>query len=301
MPLSRKTFRVNIEKLQNETNLTMKYFFLLTILTIIIVSCSPNIRSKITSKQPLLSDNEPVLVFQKDEPFDNNGIKIGTIRAGDYGMSTNCSYNEVIRTLIQLAKQNGANILKITEHKTPDMWSTCDRITAQIYRVPDFRKYEKEIIWSANRKLTWDDFKGSPKPISNTNVAATSYCGFGFETNRVALFKKIKIYTKAVFDCKLSWVAKDQVGRQDLLEHEQTHFDLCEVYSRILRKRIEEKKLTVFSIKNEGNAIFKEVYDSYLNRQELYEKETNYGLNRQKQIEWTKKVEKELAKLNTSL
>jgi hypothetical protein len=276
----------------------MKQLFSLTILTTILFSCSPKIRTTITSKQPLLSYNEPVLVLRQDESFDNNGIEVGTVKAGDNGMSSNCSYNELIEILTQTAKLNGANILKITEHKTPDLWSTCDRITAKIYRVSDFRKYEKEIVWSATRKLTWDDFKGNPKPISNTNVAAVSYCGFGFQSNRVTMFKKLKIYSKTIFDCKLSWVRPDQIERKDLLEHEQTHFDLCEVYSRILRKKIEEKNLTVFNLNNEADAIFKEIYALYLDRQELYEKETNYGLDRQKQIEWTIKVEKELTELN---
>jgi hypothetical protein len=278
----------------------MKYLFLLTTLLIITSSCGPRFRSTITSKQQPLSEKDGVLVLQKDEPFDEEGIEIGTIKSGDSGFSSNCSYNEVIGTLTQTARLNGANIVKIIEHKTPDFKSTCDRITAKIYRVTDFRKYENEIAWSSTRKLTWDDFKGSPKSISNNNVAATTYCGFSFESNRVTMFKKVKIYTKTTFDCKLSWVRPDQKERADLLEHEQTHFDLCEVYARILRKKIEEKKLTVFNL-NEANSLFKEVYGSYLERQELYEQETNYGLDRQKQIEWTIKVGQELNELNPYL
>ncbi len=260
-------------------------------------SCSPKIGSTIISKQNPLSDNETVLVLQKEETFVNDGIEIGTVKLGDNGLSTNCTYNEVIEKLKHLARQNGANIIKIIEQKSPDQWSSCVRLKAQIYKVADFRKHEKEIIWTQNRKLTWDDFKGKAKTISNTNVAATTYCGFGFETNRVSMFSKVKIFTKNVFDCNLSWVRPDQKTKISILEHEQGHFDLCEVYTRQLRKKLEDKKLTVFSLNGDANVIFKEIWGLYLERQELYEKETNYGLDRQKQYEWAMTIEKELLEL----
>ncbi len=279
----------------------MRVLVILTSLTTLFYSCSPKIGSIINSKQIPLSENDFVLVLQKDDSFNNDGKEIGTIKSGDNGFSINCTYFEVIDKLKQLARQNGANIIKIIEHRSPDLSSTCERITAKIYKVPNFRIHEKEIEWTINRKLTWEDFKGNPKPISNSNSAAQTYCGFGFQTNQVTMFKKAKIFTKNTFDCNLSWVRQDQKNRQDLLEHEQGHFDLCEVYSRQLRKKLEEKRLTVFNLNNDANTIFKEVYALYLDRQELYEQETNYGLNRQRQIEFSARISKELRDLNSYL
>lgn len=277
----------------------MKQLFYFAFLTILIFSCSPKIGSTIIAKQTPLSDTDFVLVLQQQDEYINDGTKVGTIKSGDNGLSTNCTYFEVIDKLKQLARQNGANVIKITEQKDPDRWSSCVRLKAEIYRVPNFRKHENEIEWTANRKLTWEDFKGSPKTITNSNTAAQTYCGFGFQTNYVSVLTKAKIFTKNTFTCNLSWVRPDQKERTDLLEHEQGHFDLCEVYTRQLRKQLEEKKLTVFNINTDANTIFKEVYGKYLDRQELYEKETNYGLNRQKQIEWTKAIENELNELSS--
>lgn len=277
----------------------MKTLFYIAFLTTVIYSCSPKIGSTITSKQTPLSDTAFVLVLQQQDDFTNDGIEIGSIKSGDNGLSTNCTYFEVIDKLKLLARQNGANVIKITEHKSPDRWSSCERLTAKIYKVPHFRKHEKEIAWTANRKLTWEDFKGSPKSISNSNAAAQTYCGFGFQTNYVTVITKAKIFTKNTFTCNLSWVRPDQRDRADLLEHEQGHFDLSEVYTRQLRKKLEEKKLTVFNLNTDANIIFKDVYALYLDRQELYEKETNYGLNRQKQIEWTTTISRELSGLNS--
>jgi hypothetical protein len=203
----------------------MKTLFHFAFLTTLIFSCSPKIGSTITSKQTPLSDTDFVLVLQQQDDFINDGIEIGSIKSGDNGLSTNCTYFEVVDRLKQLARQNGANVIKITEHKMPDRWSSCERLTAKIYRVPNFRKHEKEIEWTANRKLTWEDFKGSPKIISNSNTAAQTYCVFGFQTNYVTILTKAKIFTKNTFTCNLSWVKPDQKDKADLLEHEQGHFD----------------------------------------------------------------------------
>lgn len=140
----------------------MKSLFYLAFFTILIYSCSPKIGSTITSKQPPLSDTDFVLVLQQQDDFTNDGIEVGSIKSGDNGLSTNCTYFEVIDKLKQMARENGANVIKVTEHKGPDRLSSCDRFTAKIYKVPDFRKHEKGIEWSPNRKLTWEDFKGSP-------------------------------------------------------------------------------------------------------------------------------------------
>lgn len=276
----------------------MTRLFYFAFLTISIYSCSPKIGSTIISKQIPLSDTDFVLVLQQQDDFTNDGIEIGSIKSGDNGLSTNCSYFEVIDKLKQLARQNGANVIKITEQKSPDSWSSCVRLTAKIYRVPNFRKHEKEIEWTTNRILTWEDFKGTPKTISNSNTAAQTYCGFGFQSNYVTILTKTKIFVTTTFTCNLSWVRPDQNNRVDLLEHEQGHFDLCEVYARQLRKKLQEKKLTVFNLNTDANIIFKDVYALYLDRQELYEKETEYGLNRKKQIEWTKTINNELNKLS---
>ena len=277
----------------------MKRLLYFIFLTMFIYSCSPKIGSTITSKQQPLSDSNFVLVLQEQDDFNNDGIEIGIIKSGDNGLSTNCTYFEVIDKLKQLTRQNGANVIKITEHKKPDRWSSCERLTAKIYKVPDFRKHEKDIEWTANRKLIWEDFKGSPKTISNSNSAAQTYCGFGFQTNYVTILTKTKIFVTTTFTCNLSWVRPDQKDRLDLLEHEQGHFNLCEIYARQLRRKLQEKKLTVFNLNTDANIIFKDVYALYLDRQELYEKETNYGLYRPKQIEWTNTISSELDELSS--
>ena len=201
----------------------MHNFILLLFLPILFCSCTAKIGASITQQQPPLPDTAFVLVLQTADEFSNDGIEIGSIKSGDNGLSTNCTYYEVIDRLKALARQNGANLIKITKRKAPDRISTCERLTAKIYKVPDFRKHEKEIEWSAKRKLVWEDFKAAPKSFTNPSVAAQTYCGFSFQTNYMTFFSKTKIFTRNIFSCNLSWVRPDQAYRPELLEHEQGH------------------------------------------------------------------------------
>lgn len=277
----------------------MKSVFYSAILATLLYSCAPKMSSTITKPQSALADSEFVLVLHKEDVFKNDGIEIGSIKSTDNGFSTKCTYYEVLDELKQMARKNGANLIKITDLKNPDQWSTCARVKASIYKVPNYRTHETEIEWTAGRKLTWEDFKGAPKAIYNHNAAAVTYCGFGFQAGGATMFSKIKIFTVNTFSTKLSWVRADQQYRPDLLVHEQGHFDLCEVYTRQLRKKMEEKKLTAFNLNTEAKVIFKAVYASYLQRQELYEQETEHGLDSLKQQDWNSTIAAELTDLGS--
>ncbi len=87
------------------------------------------------------------------------------------------------------------------------------------------------ILWKKDRPLTWDDFKG--KPAKRFAVASTNY----------DILKKVlsinkdssRVEVKAVFFCNKSW-KKERWIDQTVLNHEQKHFDIVELYARKLRK-----------------------------------------------------------------
>ena len=164
----------------------MKKRILIILLSAYLFSCSSKIGSTILSKQNPLPEDEYVLVIDLADPFINDGIKIGTLKSSDNGFSTNCSYDEIIENLKKLCRQNGANILNIIEHKKPGQWSSCDRVEAIIYKVPDYKIHEKQIEWSENRKLTWSDFKGKEN-FKDFYANAETSCKLGFKSNSVKL------------------------------------------------------------------------------------------------------------------
>ncbi len=246
--------------------------------------------------QTPLASNATVVVLQEYDSFENDGIKIGSIQTGDNGLSVNCSYEEMMNTLKTIAKKNGGNLIKITKHKLPDLTSTCDRISAEIYRVPNFRLHEKTILWEKSRKLVWEDFKGVPNEKADS-LGAVTFCGFGYRSNYLTLLTKVKLNVNTTFYCNKSWVKENQKNREDLLAHEQLHFDIAELYARRLRKRFSSVKIKPTKSKEIVNTIFSQVYAQYNSRQQAYDDETDRGLKKEEQNSWRKSISQELEDL----
>lgn len=272
----------------------VKRFIILILLTTLI-GCSPKTGSVITTKQPALNDTAFVLVLKVNDDFVNDGIKVGTITSTDNGFSTNCSYNEIIGTLIKMSRKYGANVIKITKRDFPDRKSTCDRVVADIYRVPDYRKHEIEIEWSATRKLTWADFKGKPSGLYAAFAAGTE-ASIELESNALDLFTKAKFFTKNVFICYTSFVRKTALAHPEVLRHEQAHFDLAEVHRRLLQQKLDSKKYGLFNLKEVQNEA--RINDKlYQKISAVYDTETNHGTIADKQKEWELRIARELLEL----
>jgi len=200
------------------------------------ITYSPKLKSNIEKTFSPLSQDQLVVVLDIADDQSISGDFVGSIEAKDGGLAVNCTYYENVINLKKLAREVGANLLKITEHKRPDKWSTCHRLQAKIYKVVNNTEYETKIEWSADRKLTWDDFKGEPDTANFPNTLALTNSGFGYESG-INMFKDGQVFVQSVFNTNLSWVVPE--GRNDyVLRHEQIHFDITEIYSRKLRKEL---------------------------------------------------------------
>ncbi|EDP69808.1 hypothetical protein FBALC1_09762 [Flavobacteriales bacterium ALC-1] len=265
------------------------YFFI----SIVVVACSPKLKSNIVQTLSPLSDNALVVVLDISDNQSIIGKAVGTIEAKDGGLAVSCTYYENILNLKKLARKAGANLIKITEHKTPDKWSSCHRLKAKIYSVTNPKQYEIQIEWSADRKLTWKDFKGKPDTINHPNTLAMTNSGFGYESG-ISMFKEGKIFVQSVFNTNESWVVPK--GKNDyVLRHEQIHFDITEIYSRKLRKVLTDAKITS-SDTQRAKAIFDKIFNELQKRQDKYDRETKYGDKKETQENWEAIVEIELAK-----
>ena len=155
---------------------------------------------------------------------------------------------------------------------------------------------ENNIVWHPSRKLAWKDFKATPPSVSETNASASTNCGFDVSAQSNSNRQLIAVSIKNVFYGDKSWVRLNKSDLTKLLEHEQAHFDLCEVYARRLRKRVEDSNYKL----NIDTAIL-EVFEAFKQRQLLYDKETNHSRNKEKQAEWIKIIANELQELNAYL
>jgi len=146
--------------------------------------------------------------------------------------------------------------------------------------------------WHEHNKLSWDDFRGPVKSADDESAAAT-HCGIGFKTNINAPGGKPSVIVYNTFYTTKSWVRPD-AKVQSILEHEQGHFDLCEIYTRMLRDRMNNFDFNVPDVKQALMSVYTEINNMYESRQQAYEQETTHGTNITQQKKWRQMMTQEL-------
>lgn len=116
----------------------MKHF-ILSLSTLLLFSCAATVKTSITSKEEALTSNDKVAFLDINHKVPEDARKIGEAKFGDSGFSTDCDFNSNLIKARQIARENGANIVKVTENKTPDLWSSCYRMKV------DFYKYDGDV------------------------------------------------------------------------------------------------------------------------------------------------------------
>ncbi len=149
-----------------------------------------------------------------------------------------------------------------------------------------------EFQWNEHNKLSWDDFRGNVHAETERSAAAT-HCGIGFKTKTEGPDKKPKVVVYNTFYTSKSWVRPD-AKEPSILEHEQGHFDLCEIYTRKLRARMEQFDFSVADIRAALMNIYEDISREYENRQKAYEQETVHGTNFTAQKHWREMIALEL-------
>ncbi len=165
------------------------------------------------------------------------------------------------------------------------------------------------ILWQENKKLKIQDFKAENKDTIKINrqqfLGAISairieYSSFQRNKNSVPEFS-IKTY----FDPNESWML---LKNDYVLQHEQIHFDLTELYARKMRKSVEslrQKNVTNISIYrkkiNSWNVMKEKASNQFdADNQDYYIKIGQKILFQKnpKQEAWKKKVDRELFQYN---
>ena len=153
------------------------------------------------------------------------------------------------------------------------------------------------ITWSASRPLTVADFMGRPGPSERLAALTTSDIKAGAACRDFVFTGTVE----ATFDPNNSWVRNPATMSAKLLRHEQVHFDLTEVYARIMRQRmlVFQGKANCAKLQPAFNNFTKAVYSEWDREQSRYDAETNHGLNAAKQDYWDKQTQVRLAQLQT--
>ena len=111
----------------------MKKVLVISTLSLLLFSCGANIKSSFNTPLKSLTVEDKVAFLDLKNIVPENSKKIGTAKFGDTGFSTDCDFNTNLVSARKLARANGANIVKVIKKSTPDLWSSCYRMTVEFY------------------------------------------------------------------------------------------------------------------------------------------------------------------------
>jgi hypothetical protein len=156
----------------------------------------------------------------------------------------------------------------------------------------------KYLCWSQNLSLREEHFKSESIPneaVENSSIAALS--SLSVEIFPVSRCGEISFAIYNLFNMDSSWISKNAINISDLLIHEKLHFDIAEIYARILRKKLAGYLRECNYDENRVNIIINEVSLEKEKLQELFDKETNLGLDLAKQQQWENDIKYKLENL----
>lgn len=148
------------------------------------------------------------------------------------------------------------------------------------------------IEWRADRKLTWSDFKATPDAKSANAALTSSSINMEFGYNDKSWHYSIKCR----FDKNRSWM---RVRNNEILTHEQGHFDIAELYARKLNKALKAYRFRSRSVSKDVNSIYEKLMAEHHKAQSRYDHETDFSRNKVKQATWNDKIAGDLKSLET--
>ena len=82
-----------------------------------------------------------------------------------------------------------------------------------------------------------------------------------------------------------------------MLQHEQGHFDLAELYARKLNKALKEYTFNAQTINKDVNSIYEKIMAEQHKAQNRYDLETDFSRNKSRQAMWSSKIANDLKML----
>ena len=182
---------------------------------------------------------------------------------------------------------------------------------------------EDLIPWSKDYLLSWDDFQGNPDPAyakelenfrGKVSCRIPYQCKWGFDNEQPKIeIQCLSVEVNCFFNKNLSWVRDDLFNeskeyQNEVLKHEQGHFDLAEEYARIIQKRMAKRLNRKFAVqgknkdeqlKNLQNTMdsigarhFSILEKEWKTADKKYDEETNHGKIKSVQALWDARFEK---------
>lgn len=151
---------------------------------------------------------------------------------------------------------------------------------------------EKYIEWKEHEKLSWDFFNGKPAEDAFGDAGTA----VKIKAKPYVVHGEIYYSVYALFNKKKSWCKGKS---EELLAHEQLHFDIAELTARKIRRAVEQLKDDNITNLKTYNKTIKKILIKSNDFDAQYDKDTFHGLVQKKQQEWQKNVSEQLSALKT--
>jgi hypothetical protein len=151
---------------------------------------------------------------------------------------------------------------------------------------------EEKIEWTEDYNLQWIDFKATTALGTGFVASTSSGIAYSYSYREVNGEKNSKINVVCNFYPQKSWYSKNDANDY-ILKHEQTHFDISELYKRIFNKRIDETQFSD-NMKNELEALFYQTEDDRVEMQRKFDIESDHSKNKEKELDWETYVAQQL-------
>ena len=148
------------------------------------------------------------------------------------------------------------------------------------------------MLWSAENRLSWDDFKAAPP--ENGGVAATTASGISYYFSSTETNGKMEVdfTVRTYFYPSKSWYIPE-ICNEVILSHEQLHFDISELFARKFRAKLAATTFTP-DIKAEVREIYQQINKELANFQKKYDQETDFSRNVAQQQAWNAAIKEAL-------
>ena len=115
--------------------MTSRKLFLCLMSCLFLLSCGPKVILQLYSSEKPLDFTEEVTLIDVGELPQGDFTEVGILSLKDNGLTTKCSYGEIINRAKLEALGAGANALQIITIKRPNSITSCFRLEAKMIKM----------------------------------------------------------------------------------------------------------------------------------------------------------------------
>lgn len=154
---------------------------------------------------------------------------------------------------------------------------------------------DSDTLYYFQRKININDF--TEKKSHPGRFAAAIFTNMGYQANvnmsndTVYLRLQVKVYQIK----GMSWIL-DGSKTQYVLDHEQTHFDISQLVAEKFKEKLREEALPPQNYDSRLQFLYLDYFRMINRMQNVYDEETQHGLNKVEQAKWEQNISEELEK-----